>query len=67
MESVVEDIKNERQNEGSPANSECCKNLLGWNVFANSRGVNQPYGVFSIRRQHEDNIDSEAINKTINN
>ena len=54
MESVVEDIEDERQTEGSPANSQSCKKLVGW--F---------FEVFSIQSQHDDDIDSEANNKTI--
>ena len=66
MESIVEDVKDDRQTEGSPANSQSCKNLVGWNVFGNSRGVDQS-SCFSIRNQLDDDKDSEAFKKTINN
>ena len=66
MESVVEDVEDDRQTEGSPANSQSCKNLVGLNVFGNSRGVDQS-GLFSIRNQHDDDINSQTIIKTINN
>ena len=67
MESVVEDVEDQRQTEGSPANSQRCKKLVGCEVMRHSKGIDQPYGVFSIRSKHEQNIDSEAIIKTINN
>ena len=65
MESIVEDVEDERQTEGSPANSQSCKNLVGWNDSRHSRGVDKSYRPFSIRSQHDDDVDSEAIIKTI--
>ena len=65
MESVVEDVEDQRQTEGSPANSQRCKNLAGWNVFGNSGGVDQS-GLLCIRSQLDDDINSEAIYRTIN-
>ena len=64
MESIVEDVEDQRQTKGSPANSQRRKNLVGLNVFGNSRGVDQS-GLLSIRNQHDDDIDGEATNKTI--
>ena len=57
---MVEDVEDQRQTEGSPANSQRCKNLVGWNDLRHSRGIDQYCGVFSIRSQHDDDIDSEA-------
>ena len=56
MESVVEDVEDERQTEGSPANSQRCKKLIGWD--------DQSFGVSSTRGQYY--IDSEAYNKKYN-
>ena len=61
MESVVEDVEDEGETEGSPANSQSCENLGGWDDMNHSGGVDQTDGVFSIRRQHDDDIDSQAI------
>ena len=60
MESIVEDVEDERETKGSPPNSQSCKKLGGWDVLSHSRGVDQS-GVFSICNQLEDDIDSEAI------
>ena len=60
MESIVEDVEDQRQTEGSPANSQRCKNLVGWNDLRHSRGIDQYYCVFSIRSQYDDDKDSEA-------
>ena len=57
MESVVEDVEDERQTEGSPANSQRCKKLVGWD--------DQSFGVSSTRSHYD--IDSEAYNEIINN
>ena len=66
MESVVEDVEDQREAESSPANSYRRKNLLGWDVLRHSRGVNQSDGLFTIRS--DNHIDSDAIKKTtINN
>ena len=67
MESVVEDVEDQRQTEGSPAKSQSCKSLSGSNVSRHSRGVDQSYGPFSIRGQNDDYVESEAIIKTIIN
>ena len=56
MESVEEDVEDERQTEGSPANSQRCKKLIGWD--------DQSFGVSSTRSQYD--IDSEAYNEIIN-
>ena len=61
MESVVEDVEDQGETEGGPANSQSCENLVGWDVLSHSGGVDQSYGLLSIRRQHDDDIDSEAI------
>ena len=62
MESIVEDVEDQTQTEGSPANSQSCKNLVGWDVVRHSRGVNQRHGVFVLCSQLHDDIDSEASN-----
>ena len=66
MESIVEDVEDQRETEGSPANSQSCENLGGWDVLSHSRGVDQS-GVLSILNQLDDDIDSEANKTTINN
>ena len=65
MESIVEDVEDQRQTEGKPAHSQRCKNFAGWNVFGNSEGVNQS-GLLCIRSQLDDDINREAIYRTIN-
>ena len=64
MESVVEDVEDLRETEGSPANSQSCKKLGGWDVW-HSQGVDRSCGagVFSFPNQLDDDIDSEANNK----
>ena len=64
MESIVEDVEDQRETEGSPANSQSCKKLVGWDGFNYSRGVDQS-GHFSILNQHDNDIDSEANNRII--
>ena len=59
MESIVEDVEDQRETEGSPANSQSCKKLVGFDDLKRSRGVDQS-GVFSIRNQRDDCIDSQA-------
>ena len=66
MESIVEDVEDQRETKGSPADSQSCKNLVGWDVLSHSRGVDQSYGLFTIRSQLDDDKDSEASNRTIN-
>ena len=58
MESIVEDVEDERQTEGSPANFQHSKKLVGWDDFKHS-------SIFSIliRYQLDDDIDSDAIYK----
>ena len=65
MESVVEDVEDQRQTEGSPANSQSCKNLVGFNDFRYSRGIDKYCVFFSIRSQFDDDIDSEATKQFI--
>ena len=60
MESIVEDVEDQRQNEGSPANTQSDKKLEGCDVMRLSRGVHQRHGASVIRNQHDDDIDSEA-------
>ena len=64
MESVVEDVEDQRQTEGSPANFKHCKKLVGfgWDDFKHST-------IFSIRIRYQldEDIDSNAVNKAINN
>ena len=60
MESIVEDVEDQRQTEGSPANSQSDKKLVGCDVVRHSRGVHQRHGASIIRSQHHDDIDSEA-------
>ena len=55
MESIVEDVEDQRQTEGSPANSQSCKKFSELDVVKPSSRVHQS-GVFGIH----DNIDSEA-------
>ena len=59
MESVVEDVEDQGENEGGPPNSQSYKKLVGWNVMSNSGGVDQCC-FFSIRNQLDDDIDSQA-------
>ena len=64
MESVVEDVEDEGETDGSPPNSKSCKNFVVWNVLSHSGGVDQTDGVQGIRTQHDDDIDSQA-DKTV--
>ena len=64
MESIVEDVEEERETECNPANSQKSPNFDGWDDMKHSRGVYHSYGVFIIRYGHD--IFSEAIKKTIN-
>ena len=59
MESIVEDVEDQRQTEGSPANSQSYKKIMGRDVMRHSRGVNQT-NRFPILNQFDDDIDSEA-------
>ena len=60
MESIVEDVEDQRQTEGSPANTQSDKKLVGCDVMRHSRGLHQFHSVYLIRSQHDDDIDSEA-------
>ena len=60
MESIVEDVEDQRQTEGSPANTQSPKKLDGFDVVRHSRGVHQRHGASLIRNQHDHDIDSEA-------
>ena len=44
MESVVEDVEDERQTEGSPANSQCCQYIGGCDDMRISLSVNHSDG-----------------------
>ena len=59
MENIVEDVEDQRQTKGSPADSQGCKNLVVWDVLRHSSGVNQS-GVIAIRSQHDQDIETEA-------
>ena len=61
MESIIEDVEDERKTKGSPANSQSYKNLVGSDVFRYSKGVDQSFGLFTIFGQVEDDIDCKAI------
>jgi len=60
MESIVEDVEDQRQNEGSPAISQSGKNLVGFDVLKPSDGIHQWSCIFIIHSQLDDDIDSEA-------
>ena len=60
MESIVEDVEDQRQTEGSPANSQSDKKLEGCDVVRHSRGVHQYHGAPVIRSKYDDDIDGEA-------
>ena len=58
MESIVEDVEDQRQTEGSPANTQNCKNLERMDVLKPSSGVDQSDCCFT--RQLHDYKDSQA-------
>ena len=60
MESIVENVEDQRQTEGTPANSQGHKELVGFDIMRHSGGVYQRYGASVIRSQQHDDIDSEA-------
>ena len=60
MESIVEDVEDQRQTERSPANSQSDKKLVGCDVVNHSRRVHQRHGVSVIRSKHDDDIDIVA-------
>ena len=60
MESIVEDVEDQRQTEGSPAITQKCKNLAGLDVMKPSSGVHQWSCCFTS--QLDNDIDSEASN-----
>ena len=62
MESVVDDVEDEREKEGSPANTQSHKKLVILDFFRHSKRVDQFNGLFLIRSQHQfdDHVDSEA-------
>ena len=60
MESIVDDVEDQRHTEGSPANTQSDKKLEGCDVMRHSRGVHQ-LGIRAIRNQLYHDIDSEAI------
>ena len=48
MESVVEDVEDEREKEGSPANSQCGEDSGGCEVMGISSSVNHSDGLSSF-------------------
>ena len=58
MESIVEDVEEDRKTEGSPANSQSCEDCRGCDVVRNSRRVNQTDGLINI--DHQQDIDSQT-------
>ena len=45
MESIVEDVEDDRETEGSPAKSQSCEDSRGCDIVRNSRRVNQYDGL----------------------
>ena len=52
MESIVEDVKDEREAEGSPANSQGFKDRGGWKVMRISMSVNHSDGLSHYQGRH---------------
>ena len=61
MESIVEDVEDERQTEGNPANYQKCNNFDGWDDMEHPSGVHHADGVFTIHYQDGHNVFSDAI------
>ena len=67
MESVVEDVEDERETEGHPANYQKCNNFDGWDDMKHSSGVHHADGVFTfftIRYQHGHDIFGNAFKES---
>ena len=52
MESIVEDVKDQRETEGSPANSQCSENSGGAEVMRISLSVNHSDGLSGHYQGH---------------
>ena len=67
MESIVEDVEEERQTEGSPANTQCCEDSGGCDDMRISISVNHSdalsrFGNYLYKGYH---CQTERINKNI--
>ena len=65
MESVVEDVEDERQTEGSPANSQRCEDSGGCEVRGMSLSVNHSDGPSSCGQYQGHNCQTDRIKENI--
>ena len=61
MERIVEDVEDERQTEGSPANSQCSEDSGGCELMRMSISVNHVDGLSGLYQGHH--CQTERINK----
>ena len=52
METIVEDVEDQRENEGSPANSQSCEDSGGFEVMRISLSVNHSDGLSGHYQGH---------------
>ena len=66
MESVVEDVEDEREKEGSPANSQCGEDSGGCEVMGISSSVNHSDGLSGCSSLYQGHhCQTERINDNI--
>ena len=62
MESIVEDVEDERQYEGSPANSQSCEDSGGWDGMGISIIVNHSDGLSRCCHHQGHHCQTDRIN-----
>ena len=65
MESIVEDVEDERETEGSPANSQSCEDSGGCDDMGISLSVNHSDGPSSCGHYQGHHCQTERINENI--
>ena len=65
MESIVEDVEDDRETEGSPPNSQCDENSGGADEMRISFGVNHIDGLSSCGHYQGHNCQAERIKMRI--
>ena len=66
MESIVENVEDERQYEGTPANSQSGEDSGGWDGMGISLSVNHSDGLSSCSGHHQGHhCQTERINENI--
>ena len=65
MDSIVDDVEEERETEGSPANSQRCEDSGGWEVMRISLSVNHGDGPSSCGQYQGHNCQTDRIKENI--